>query len=43
MLHFFPGVARNEKDMIFDPALVLAMEDAGAGKVARFDFVLDLG
>lgn len=40
---YFPGEERNRSDVIFDPALVVAMESAGAGKVARYDFVLDLG
>jgi len=40
---YFPGEGRNDKDEIFDPALLVAMDTAGAGKLARFDFVLDLG
>ncbi len=40
---YFPGEPGNQQDQIFDPALVLAMDAAGAGKLARFDFVLDLG
>jgi len=40
---YFPGEPGNAKDEIFDAALVLAIENAGAGKLARFDFVLDLG
>lgn len=40
---YFPGDAGNDKDELFDPALIIAMDNAGAGKLARFDFVLDLG
>ena len=40
---YFPGEPGNAKDELFDAALLLAMDDAGAGKLARFDFVLDLG
>lgn len=40
---YFPGEPGNNKDQIFDPALVVAMDSAGAGRLARFDFVLDLG
>jgi len=40
---YFPGEARNAQDELFDPALLLAVDRAGDGQVARFDFVLDLG
>jgi protocatechuate 3,4-dioxygenase beta subunit len=41
---YFPGVARNRTDGIFDPALVVAgWRRVGSARVARFDFVLDLG
>jgi protocatechuate 3,4-dioxygenase beta subunit len=41
---YFPGVAANRSDGIFDPALVVAgWRRIGAKRVARFDFVLDLG
>lgn len=40
---YFPGESRNEKDELFDPALLVAVDRAGDGQVARFDFVLDLG
>lgn len=40
---YFPGEPGNTKDGIFDPDLVVAMDTAGQGKLARFDFVLDLG
>jgi protocatechuate 3,4-dioxygenase beta subunit len=37
---FFPGVARNSSDSIFDPALVVRLGDGATGKTAAFDFVL---
>jgi protocatechuate 3,4-dioxygenase beta subunit len=37
---FFPAVARNSSDSLFDPALVVQLGDAVAGKTASFDFVL---
>jgi protocatechuate 3,4-dioxygenase beta subunit len=40
---YFPGEPGNDKDEIFDPSLLLAIEKAGEGRIARFDFVLDLG
>jgi protocatechuate 3,4-dioxygenase beta subunit len=41
---FFPGVARNRSDGIFDrELLVRGWRLAGGRRVARFDFVLDLG
>jgi protocatechuate 3,4-dioxygenase beta subunit len=40
---YFPGEAKNEHDELFDPTLLLAVDRAGDGQVARFDFVLDLG
>ena len=40
---YFPGEAANAKDQIFDPSLVVAMDSAGAHRLARFDFVIDLG
>ncbi|MFY9344791.1 MAG: hypothetical protein WAT39_20025 [Planctomycetota bacterium] len=40
---YFPGEPSNGKDEIFDPALVIAQDKAGAGMLGRFDFVLDLG
>jgi protocatechuate 3,4-dioxygenase beta subunit len=36
---YFPGEPGNERDGIFDPALLLQIE----GDVARFDTVLDIG
>jgi protocatechuate 3,4-dioxygenase beta subunit len=40
---YFPGVARNRTDGIFDPSLVVRWRTVGARRVARFDFVVDLG
>jgi protocatechuate 3,4-dioxygenase beta subunit len=37
---YFPGVAANDRDSIFDPALLAAVQDAAAGKVATFNFVV---
>lgn len=39
---YFPGEPRNAADGIFDPALLLAIQDAGGGKLATFNFVLDI-
>jgi protocatechuate 3,4-dioxygenase beta subunit len=41
---FFPGVARNRSDRIFDArCLLLGWRLVRGRRVARFDFVLDLG
>jgi protocatechuate 3,4-dioxygenase beta subunit len=37
---FFPGVARNASDSIFDPALLVRVSDAATGKAGAFDFTL---
>jgi len=37
---FFPGVSQNDEDGIFDPSLVLSLQDAPDGKMATFDFVV---
>ena len=37
---YFPGVARNQQDGIFDPSLLVNLSDSGGGKLATFDFVL---
>ena len=37
---FFPGVESNETDSIFDPGLVITIQDAGDGETATFDFVV---
>ena len=36
---YFPGVAGNQQDSIFDAHLLLSMQDTSAGKAATFDFV----
>lgn len=40
---YFPGDPGNERDPIFNRALVMQVQDTPDGKVAAFDFVLDLG
>jgi protocatechuate 3,4-dioxygenase beta subunit len=37
---YFPGVAANDRDSIFDPALLADVQDTPDGKVATFDFVV---
>ena len=37
---FFPDVARNQQDSIFDQALLIDLDDAAGGESARFDFVV---
>lgn len=37
---YFPGEAANERDFIFDPALLLDIARAPDGGYARFDFVM---
>ncbi len=39
---YFPGEPRNASDRLFHPALVMAIEDTAEGKLATFDFVLDV-
>lgn len=39
---FFPNESRNQSDSIFDRALLVEMQDASIGKIATFDFVLDV-
>ena len=39
---YFPGEARNATDGIFNPALVMAIQDKVAGSAAQFNFVLDV-
>lgn len=39
----FPDEPENAQDGIFDPALLVDLDTAGSGQIARFDFVLDLG
>jgi len=37
---YFPGEARNQRDFLFRPDLLMAMSDTGKGKDGRFNFVL---
>jgi protocatechuate 3,4-dioxygenase beta subunit len=37
---YFPGEAANARDRIFDDALLLDLQPAESGRIARFDFVL---
>jgi len=39
---FFPGVACNQTDSIFDPTLLVSMQNATDGKLATFNFVLSI-
>ncbi|WP_078628225.1 carbohydrate-binding protein [Streptomyces sp. NRRL F-2664] len=39
---YFPNEPRNATDSIFDPRLLMAVRDAGSGREAAFDFVLDV-
>jgi protocatechuate 3,4-dioxygenase beta subunit len=40
---YFPGEPGNGRDGIFDPALVMRMQESPQGKLAIFDFVLARG
>ena len=37
---YFPGEAGNDEDGLFDPRLLMRVDNASDGKVGRFDFVL---
>ncbi len=37
---YFPGVAANDRDSIFDPALLADVQETADGKVATFNFVV---
>ncbi|HTP00464.1 MAG TPA: hypothetical protein VMJ64_03755 [Anaerolineales bacterium] len=37
---FFPGVAQNDSDGIYDPALLLALQQEGSGDQALYNFVV---
>jgi protocatechuate 3,4-dioxygenase beta subunit len=37
---YFPGAAANDRDSIFDPALLANVQDRADGKVATFNFVV---
>jgi protocatechuate 3,4-dioxygenase beta subunit len=39
---YFPGEAANDRDGIFNPALLMDVQDATDGKQASFNFVLDV-
>lgn len=39
---YFPGEQGNDYDFFFSPELLVQFQDAPAGAIARFDFVLDL-
>jgi len=39
---YFPDEAYNRHDFIFDPKLLMTMQQAGTQRDAQFDFVLDL-
>ena len=39
---FFPGEARNRRDGIFRPDLLMSVTDASDGKRARFNFILNV-
>lgn len=40
---YFPGAPGNARDGIFDPALVMRVQETPQGRVASFDFVLARG
>lgn len=40
---YFAGEPGNARDSIFDPRLALPVHQTGEGRVASFDFVLDVG
>jgi len=40
---YFPGERLNERDFIFNPALLLNVEDQSKPMRTQFDFVLNLG
>jgi len=39
---YFPGEPRNQRDFLFSPDLVMKVQEAPDGKVATFDFVLNV-
>jgi protocatechuate 3,4-dioxygenase beta subunit len=39
---YFPGNAGNENDMLFESALLMKLAAAGADRLGRFDFVLNV-
>ena len=38
---YFPNEPSNARDSIFDPALIVNLQDTAAGKLATFNFVLN--
>jgi protocatechuate 3,4-dioxygenase beta subunit len=38
---YFPGVAANDRDSIFNPALLANVQNTADGKVATFDFIVN--
>jgi protocatechuate 3,4-dioxygenase beta subunit len=40
---YFPGEPANDRDGIFDQALLMDVTEDAATKIGRYDFVLDLG
>jgi protocatechuate 3,4-dioxygenase beta subunit len=39
---YFPGESANQRDVIFNPDLVMQVHNVEGGKLATFDFVLDV-
>jgi protocatechuate 3,4-dioxygenase beta subunit len=39
---YFPGEPHNARDGIFNPALLMAIQDTADGKIALFNFILDI-
>ena len=39
---YFPGVAANDRDSIFNPALLANVTDTATGKLAAFNFVVNV-
>ena len=40
---YFPGEPQNQRDDIFDQALLMDMKQDAGTKIGRYNFVLDLG
>ena len=40
---YFPGEPWNDRDRIFDAALLMDVKQDGGTKIGRYDFILDLG
>jgi len=38
---FFPGIAGNEGDFLYDKSLLIKIDAAPQGKIGTFDFVLE--